>query len=79
MTTTMTYRPSHPRSACIHRCTSVISLLGSVVSPERLPPQMLRRRTIAAVKIVIYVSTQISAHLPNAVMADDAPGPAVLQ
>lgn len=38
----------------MHLWTSAISFAGSVVSPDRLPPQILSSKTMPAVKYAIY-------------------------
>lgn len=49
----------------IHLLTSAISLLGSVESPDRFPPHMLRSNTIPEVKTAIYESQLSATHDQN--------------
>lgn len=45
-------------SILIHLWTSAISLAGSVVSPDRFPPHILRSKTIADVKRATYTHSE---------------------
>lgn len=73
----LAYRGSRCLSILIHLCTSAISLAGSVVNPDRFPPQILRSKTIADVKSATYTYGVIQSgqrelrHAPKTVIEID--------